>query len=54
VDLFTVIDLIRKELRRQASFGKLKVRIHALGKPDTVTVSGTLDIYELAKAALDQ
>jgi hypothetical protein len=49
-----VIDLIRKELRRQASLGKLKVRIHALAKPDTVAISGTLDIYELAKAVIDQ
>lgn len=52
-DLFTVIDLIRKELRRQSQLSKLKVRSHALDKPDTLIVSGTVDLYALAKAILE-
>jgi precorrin-3B methylase len=47
-------DVIRKELRRQSERSKLKVRSHALDKPDTLIVSGTIDLYALAKAVLDQ
>ena len=49
------IDAIRRELRRQAnSTGKLHVKVLATDKPDTIRVSGVLDIYELAKAILDR
>ena len=48
------IDTIVRELRRQANTkGKLHVKVLATDKPDTVRVSGVLDIYELAKAILD-
>ena len=52
--IFEMIDIIRKELRRQARDGKLRVNILATDKPDTARVNGRLDLYELAKAVMDR
>jgi hypothetical protein len=55
-DAFSLLDTIRRELRRQARENpdKLKMRVYATDKPDTVRLSGSLDIYELAKAIVER
>jgi hypothetical protein len=52
-DRLTLIELIRKELHRQADRNG-EITVHAAtDKPDTIRVNGVLDLYELAIALTD-
>ncbi len=54
MEAFKVADTIREEIKRQAKAKPNDLLIHKSAKPDTICLTGVIDLYEVAKALFDR